>query len=81
MPLEEIEDASNEDTSIDNKCEAYYRVKQYIQEASFSQLSNDYEAAKPLVEDIIRKELTGVLGEKITTKILNLLGRESKIAI
>ena len=77
--LEEIADAINEDTSIDNKGEADDRVEQYREEASFSQRSIDYESLKPMVADIIRKELRGVLGEKITTNIRSLVRREIEL--
>ena len=63
-PLEEIANATNEDTSIDNKGEADDCVEQFNECASISQLSIDCEALKPIVADIIRKELRGVLGEK-----------------
>ena len=77
--LEEIADAINEDTSIDNKGKADDRVEQYREEASFSQRSIDYESLKPMVADIIRKELRGVLGEKITTNIRSLVRREIEL--
>ena len=80
-PLKEIADATNEDTSIDNKGEADDCVEQYNESASFSQLSIDYEALKPVVADITRKELRGVLGEKITTNIRSLVRREIELAI
>lgn len=81
VPSEEITDAINEDTSIGNKGKADDCVEQYTEEASFSQRSIDYEALKPMVADIIRKELKGVLGEKITTNIRSLIRREIELAI
>ena len=77
--LEEVAHSINKDTSLDNKGEADDRVEQYSEEASFSQLSIDYEALKPMVADIIRKELRGVLGEKITSNIRSLVRREIEL--
>ena len=56
-------------------------MEQYNESASFSQLSIDYEALKPVVADITRKELRGILGEKITTNIRSLVRREIEVAI
>ena len=80
-PLEEIANATNEDTSIDNKGEADDCVEQVNEGASISQLPIDCEALKPIVADIIRKELQGVLGEKITNNIRSLVRREIELAI
>ena len=79
-PLEEIANATNEDTSIDNKGEADDCVEQFNEGDDF-QLSIDCEALKPIVADIIRKELQGVLGENITNNIRSLVRREIELAI
>ncbi len=60
-PLEEIVDATNEDTWIDNNFEAVDCVGQYNEEGPFSQLSIYSEALKIMVAEAIRKELQGVL--------------------
>jgi len=41
----------------------------------------DYEALRPMVADIIRDELRGVLGEKITANIRRMVHREIETAV
>ena len=92
-PLEEIADAAlgdlsgdvsdvtDEDESIKNEGEAGDRGEYDIEDASVPPLSVDYEELRPFVADIIRTELRGVLGEKITANIRSLVRREIEIAI
>ena len=41
----------------------------------------DYEVLRPMVADIIRDELRGVLGEKITANIRRMVHREIETAV
>ena len=92
-PLEEIADAAlgepsgyvsdvtDEDYSIKNEVEAVDRGENDIEDASVPPLSVDLEKLRPMVADIIRTELRGVLGQKITANIRSMVRREIEIAI
>ena len=58
----EISDGTDKSTSIESKGEAEDRKEQSAEESSFSKSSIEYEALKPMVADIIQKELRGLLG-------------------
>ena len=70
-----------EDASIENQNEIDDRGEQGIEKPAVSLWSVDYEEPKPIVSDIIHKELCGVLGEKNTSNIRGMVRREIKMAI
>ena len=76
----DVSDGTDESTSMENKGEAEDRKEQSAEEASFSKLSIEYEALKPMVADIIQKEPRSVLGERTTSNIRSLVLREIEVA-
>ena len=77
----DISDVADENLLIKNDHEEVDRGEHDIEEASVPPWSVDYETLKPMVADIIRGELRGVLGEKITANIRSMVRREIEIAI
>jgi hypothetical protein len=74
-------DGTDKGTLIENKGEAAECRQLGAEEGSFTKLSIEYEALKPMVADIIQKELRGVLGERVTANIRSLVRREIELAI
>ena len=77
----DISEAVGKDASIENQNEIDDRGEQGIEKPAVSLWSVDYEELKPIVSDIIHKELCGVLGEKITSNIRGMVRREIQMAI
>ncbi len=76
-----VSDVPDEDPLIPTDGEALDRGEDDIVEALVPPLPVDYEALKTMVTDIIRVELQGVLGEKITANIRNMVRREINVAV
>ena len=92
LPREEVVDAAlseiDGDLDGDTTEEKAEHVDNAPSEAGVDQdpiavrsLPVDYEALRPMVADIIRDELHGVLGEKITANIRRMVHREIETAV